>query len=439
MGKIVVSVERLGKQYHIAKVKNKHCTLRDSLVGAVTGPFRRANKLMKGQATGASELDETIWALKDISFEVKQGEVVGFLGANGAGKSTLLKILSRITEPTIGSAEIRGRVSSLLEVGTGFHQELSGRENIYLNGAILGMRRREIDRKFDEIVAFSEVGRFIDTPIKHYSSGMALRLAFAVAAHLEPEIMIVDEVLAVGDASFQKKCIGKMGDVAKQGRTVLFVSHNMGAVTQLCSRALWLEKGQLKYDDSAINAVSSYLLSGTESCGVWDNPLVSRPGQKVQLQSANVVSMNHQPVGTVDYNTSFRIEIGYVIIEPVRHMSIVFQLIDSMGQIIFESTDHDATSLNGQVRMPGKYLSICNISSHLLRPGRYFISLRAFTEGIKMFDKHDNVLTFDISYVGYHMHQNRLGLIAPLFKWDIVQTDTQDYEKYTKSPRLYVI
>src|SRR5207247_905772 len=237
MSDIAIRVENLSKRYEIGAAKRRHDTLRDQLADGLKALFRN-----KGQPR---QRKESIWALKDVSFEIKHGEVVGFIGRNGAGKSTLLKILSRITEPTAGHAEVRGRVGSLLEVGTGFHHELTGRENIYLNGAILGMKKAEIDRKFDEIVDFSGVEKFIDTPVKHYSSGMHVRLAFAVAAHLEPEILLVDEVLAVGDAAFQKKCLGKMGDVAKKGRTVLFVSHNMAAVTRLCPKAILLDNGSI--------------------------------------------------------------------------------------------------------------------------------------------------------------------------------------------------
>ena len=259
MSDIAIRAEKLSKQYRIGGRREKYKTLRDTVTDAVTAPFRRAARLLRGQATGAAELDETIWALKDVSFEVKQGEVVGIIGANGAGKSTLLKVLSRITEPTSGYAEIYGRVGSLLEVGTGFHPELTGRENIALNGAILGMSRAEIERKFDEIVAFAEVERFIDTPVKHYSSGMYLRLAFAVAAHLEPEILLIDEVLAVGDVAFQRKCLGKMGEVASQGRTVLFVSHNMGAIRRLCQRTIVLSGGRIIYDGDNDTAIDTYL------------------------------------------------------------------------------------------------------------------------------------------------------------------------------------
>lgn len=233
MGDIALRVEGLGKQYRIGKAEAAYRTFRDVLADTLSAPFRRAVGLLRGNAAAANNLSEVIWALRDVSFTVKKGEVVGIIGRNGAGKSTLLKILSSITEPTTGEAKLYGRVGALLEVGTGFHPELTGRENIYLNGAILGMSRAEIRRKFDEIVAFAEVEKFIDTPVKHYSSGMGLRLGFAVAAHLEPEILIVDEVLAVGDSAFQRKCLGKMGEVAGEGRTVLFVSHNMAAVQNL--------------------------------------------------------------------------------------------------------------------------------------------------------------------------------------------------------------
>ena len=261
MGDIALRVEDLSKQYRIGGNREAYKTLRDTFTDVVVSSFRRAGKLLRGRSRRAAELGETFWALKDVSFEIKRGEVVGIIGYNGAGKSTLLKILSRITEPTEGYADIYGRVGSLLEVGTGFHPELTGRENLYLNGAILGMKRAEIARKFDEIVAFAEIERFIDTPVKHYSSGMYMRLAFAVAAHLEPEILLVDEVLAVGDARFQKKCFNKMQDVGQQGRTVLFVSHNMPAITRLCQRAILLDGGRVLQDGPSHQVVSAYLNS----------------------------------------------------------------------------------------------------------------------------------------------------------------------------------
>ncbi len=252
----VIQVQHISKMFHIGRLRQQHDTLRDSLMAGLkssTGRLRRRDPA----AGGAS--DDSLWALRDVSFEVQPGEIVGIIGRNGAGKSTLLKILSRITEPTDGQALIHGRVGSLLEVGTGFHPELTGRENIYLNGAILGMRRTEIDRKFDEIVAFAEIEQFLDTPVKRYSSGMYVRLAFAVAAHLEPEILLVDEVLAVGDVEFQRKCLGKMGDVAKTGRTVLFVSHNMAAIEGLCTHGVLLKKGRVTSYGRVKDVIEDYL------------------------------------------------------------------------------------------------------------------------------------------------------------------------------------
>lgn len=259
MNDISIRVENLSKRYRIGQ-REPYKTLRDVLMDVFTAPFRRSrrqNLLISQSKFGGPRLDY-IWALKDVSFQVKQGEVVGVIGRNGAGKSTLLKILSRTTDLTEGRVEIYGRIGSLLEVGTGFHPELTGRENIYLNAAILGMKRREIDRKFDEIVDFAEVEKFLDTPVKRYSSGMYVRLAFAVAAHLEPEILLVDEVLAVGDAAFQKKCLGKMGDVARSGRTVLLVSHQMNSIRKLCERCIWLDTGHLRMADFATKVVSAY-------------------------------------------------------------------------------------------------------------------------------------------------------------------------------------
>ena len=257
MSQVAIRVEELGKRYRIG-ARQSYLTLRDVLARSLQAPRRL---LQRATSKSPNHRPQHIWALKGVSLEVREGEVVGLIGRNGAGNTTLLKILARVTRPTDGYAEIHGRVGSLLEVGTGFHAELTGRENVYLSGAILGMSKREIDRKFDQIVAFAEIEKFLDTPVKHYSSGMYMRLAFSVAAHLEPEILLVDEVLAVGDAAFQKRCLGKMGDVARQGRTVLFVSHNMSAILNLCSRALLLEEGRLAKEGSAQETVKSYLAS----------------------------------------------------------------------------------------------------------------------------------------------------------------------------------
>jgi lipopolysaccharide transport system ATP-binding protein len=290
MSGVAIKVENLGKQYRIGGPQARYKTLRDSITDAMAAPFRRAAKLLRGHAYGAAELDETIWALKDISFEVNQGDVIGIIGRNGAGKSTLLKILSRITEPTEGKVKIFGRVGSLLEVGTGFHSELTGRENIFLNGAILGMKKAEIERKFDEIVTFSEIEKFIDTPVKHYSSGMYMRLAFAVASHTEPEILLVDEVLAVGDAQFQKKCLGRMDEVGKEGRTVLFVSHNMTAIKALCKRGVLLENGKIAYDGD-VSTVTEKYLSGLENSHK-NIPLSQRKREKYLPLYAKIIDFS---------------------------------------------------------------------------------------------------------------------------------------------------
>ena len=276
MNDYAIRAENLGKKFHIGAVK-KNRNFREALIDGLKSSCRRASSLLTGHSKGFSEADETIWALKDVSFEIKRGEIVGIIGRNGAGKSTLLKILSRISEPSEGFVDIYGRVGSLLEVGTGFHHELTGRENVYLNGAILGMKKDEISSKFDEIVAFAEVDKFIDTPVKHYSSGMYLRLAFAVAAHLEPDILLVDEVLAVGDAAFQKKCLGKMSEVAQVGRTVLFVSHNMAAVANLCQNAILLDEGRATLKGEPNEIINRYIEDTHRNLSV---PLALRKDRK---------------------------------------------------------------------------------------------------------------------------------------------------------------
>ena len=324
MSRTVIQVEGLGKRYRIDQGV-RQTALRHLIGDALRAPVRLLggasshnsdlnrgrNSLhnLAGQANGDSPF---IWALKDVSFDVKEGEVVGLIGRNGAGKSTLLKILARITRPTEGHAEIRGRIGSLLEVGTGFHAELTGRENVFMSGAILGMRKAEIDRKFDEIVAFSEVERFLDTPLKHYSSGMQMRLAFAVAAHLEPEILLVDEVLAVGDASFQKKCLGKMNDISKQGRTILFVSHNMVALRKLCPRAIRLEGGQV-IDSGNSDAVVGHYLQGNVEARFeteWEDPETAPGDHRVRLRSIRMIPQ-YGSEGLITVHTPLRIEFTY--------------------------------------------------------------------------------------------------------------------------------
>jgi lipopolysaccharide transport system ATP-binding protein len=318
MSDIAIRVENLGKKYHIGGKQERYSTLRDSLVQGISAPFKRIGGLLRGEAAAASDLSEEIWALKDVSFDIKHGDVVGIIGRNGAGKSTLLKILSQITEPTTGRAEIYGRVGALLEVGTGFHPELTGRENIFLNGAILGMRRKEMERKFDEIVDFSGVEKFIDTPVKHYSSGMQMRLAFAVAAHLEPEILIVDEVLAVGDAEFQKKCMGKMGEVAKGGRTVLFVSHNLGAVRELCETCVFLESGYIKDFGVTLNILPIYASSMGNSTYEFVASNKLKPTQFLSIKIDEIIDESVLIVSVI-----FKVEMPSSIALDVRFKDIL--------------------------------------------------------------------------------------------------------------------
>lgn len=279
MSDIAIRVEKLGKKYHIGGKHKKYGRLGDKVIDMALSPFRRVGRLISGKITNASDLDQAFWALNEVSFEIRHGEIVGIIGHNGAGKSTLLKILSRITEPTTGYADVFGRVGSLLEVGTGFHPELTGRENVYLNGSILGMHKAEINRKFDEIVDFAEIEQFIDTPVKHYSSGMYVRLAFSVAAHLEPEILLIDEVLAVGDVAFQKKSLGKMENVSHQGRTVIFVSHNMNALQRLCPQSILLSHGRLVTQDKTDKVIEQYL-SAVSSASTGPNSVIDLTKQK---------------------------------------------------------------------------------------------------------------------------------------------------------------
>jgi lipopolysaccharide transport system ATP-binding protein len=435
MSHIAISSSNLSKKYLIGEIQPSYRTLRDSMADFLFSPVRKLTKRLLGQAKVPNKQPETIWALEDVSFEVKHGEVIGIIGRNGAGKSTLLKVLSRITEPTSGFASIRGRAASLLEVGTGFHPELTGRENIHLNGAILGMKKSEIRRKFDEIVAFAEVERFVDTPVKHYSSGMYLRLAFSVAAHLEPEILIVDEVLAVGDVGFQKKCLGKMGTVAQSGRTVVFVSHNMGAISQLCERVLWLERGKIRLDGEACKVISSYLTPEIETSSTWKNSSDIPGDVEVQIRMVCLISEDGQPTNVVKFDAPFGVEISYVIGRPVRDLSVVCRLTDSQGNILWTSWDSDTTPWSGRVREPGDYVSVCTIPGGMLRPGRYLLSVGAHISNVKLFSYHENVLAFEVSEVGFTLNRNRIGLFTPLFAWKILPQRSSVLESSKSEPK----
>ncbi|MGE5221507.1 MAG: polysaccharide ABC transporter ATP-binding protein, partial [Omnitrophica WOR_2 bacterium] len=362
MTDIAIRVENLGKQFTIGLAPERYRTLRDSLANAAAAPLHLARSLVRKNQRQPFAKNK-IWALRDVSFEIRQGQVLGVIGRNGAGKSTLLKILSRVTEPTEGYAEIYGRVGSLLEVGTGFHHELTGRENIYLNGAILGMKRAEIDRKFDEIVDFSEVEQFIDTPVKRYSSGMYLRLAFAVAAHLEPEILVVDEVLAVGDAEFQRKCMGKMSDVAQEGRTVLFVSHNMSAILRLTEETVVLDKGNLVYRAPTPQAIDYYMAAGFSEEGerTWrqdEIPLDAAPFCPIAMRVRDAKGRVAETIRSTEAAT---VEIEYALDSAITGLRVGIYLMTMRGEYVFTSfdTDHPEQYERFSSRPAGHFISRC--------------------------------------------------------------------------------
>ncbi|MFZ2491604.1 MAG: ABC transporter ATP-binding protein [Thermoanaerobaculia bacterium] len=415
-----VRCQGVSKRYRIGERRDAR-NFREVLRDAFRSPFRSS------AARADAEPPAEVWALNDVSFDVRHGEAIGFIGENGAGKSTLLKILSRITEPTSGRIEVRGRVSSLLEVGTGFHGELTGRENIQLNGAILGMTRREIRERFDQIVAFAEIDRFIDTPVKYYSSGMYMRLAFAVAAHLEPEILIVDEVLAVGDASFQNKCLRKMSDVAHEGRTVLFVSHNMPAVKALCNRAVWLKQGRIIDRGTPTAVVSHYLQHVTSDDAREDLAEV-------------IASSEHDPVfrltsiRTLQKDTDTRhvfngeetkVEIGFEVFESTLGLQVYFQLYDLEEVLIFESL-HNGAAPPPPIVPPGRYLATATIPANLLASRPYQLRIKAGIHNVRHLinpirvniDVHESGVV-NRAFGGYESP----GRIAPLLSWTVERTE----------------
>ncbi len=420
MTETAIRVEGLGKRYRIgAPVMNYH-TLRETFVDAVRAPLRK----IRGSAEDGSL--NSIWALKDISFEVKQGQVLGIIGRNGAGKSTLLKILSRVTDPTEGLGEIHGRVGSLLEVGTGFHPELTGRENIFLNGAILGMRRSEIERNFDEIVEFAEVGQFIDTPVKRYSSGMYLRLAFAVAAHLEPEILVVDEVLAVGDAEFQRKCLGKMSDVAQQGRTVLFVSHNMSAILRLTQETIVIEKGRLGLRAPTAQAVDHYLSQGYSQEGqrIWEADEVPADAEPFFPVAVRLLNRHGKVVDTIRSVEPCTVEMEYELHAPITGLRIGVYLLSTRGEYIFTSFDTDEAERFEQMgsRPAGRYVSRCTIPADFLNEGRFVIGVNASSYRVRRYFQDEKALTFTVDAIGapgMQWPEPRMGAVRPRLDWQI--------------------
>lgn len=424
MSSPVISVEDLGKKYVIRHKSNGHSRwnysrLSDDIIAAVKTPFRALG--VNGHAKMGSE---EFWALRNVSFEVNQGEVLGVIGRNGAGKSTLLKILSRITELTEGRVRLRGRVASLLEVGTGFHPELSGRENIYLNGAILGMGRAEIKNKFDEIVAFAEVEKFLDTPVKRYSSGMYVRLAFAVAAHMDPEILLVDEVLAVGDAAFQRKCLGKMSDVCGSGRTIIFVSHNMQVIRQLCRSVLWLDKGCVRELAVSEDAVGHYLAAETktDSIAELNDHLASIPSDPAFR--LNRVDVRQDGVSTTSLLSGKPVEIqlNYEVLQEAYGLHIYFMLCDMDGTLIFESLHNGASGEHLPLVNRGSYVSTAIIPADFLAGRNYELQIQAGIHCLRGFFRTPLAVRLQVlnaglvnrAYAGY----DTPGKLAPLIPWD---------------------
>jgi lipopolysaccharide transport system ATP-binding protein len=426
-----ISVQNISKQYKIgaAQQKFKYGMFRDVIMDTLTTPVR-LYRALRGQGMRGTSGISMIWALDDVSFDLEEGKVLGIVGRNGAGKSTLLKILSRVTEPTKGTVTVRGRVGSLLEVGTGFHPELTGRENIYMNGAILGMKRAEIDSKFDEIVDFSEVSQFIDTPVKRYSSGMYLRLAFAVAAHLEPEILVVDEVLAVGDADFQRKCLGKMGDVAQQGRTVLFVSHNMSAILRLTEEAIVLKKGQLIKRAPTHEAVDFYLSSGMAESGqrIWETdeiPVASEPFRPVAVR---LKDRSRNIIDTIRSTEPLTVEWEYQINAPITGLRVGMYLSTMRGEYVFTTFDTDDEKQYEQfgARKAGRYISRCEIPADFFNEGRYSLGVNASSFGVKRYFMDENALSFSVDISGapgMQWAEVRQGPVRPRLNWKIEKLD----------------
>jgi lipopolysaccharide transport system ATP-binding protein len=424
----VISVENLSKRYligHQSAQREQYNALRDIIGREARNFARKAVDLARGRQIIQGDDVEELWALKDVSFEVKQGEILGIIGRNGAGKSTLLKVLSRITEPTEGQVRLRGRVGSLLEVGTGFHPELTGRENIFLNGAILGMSRNEITRKFDEIVAFAEVERFLDTPVKRYSSGMYVRLAFGVAAYLEPEILIVDEVLAVGDAAFQKKCLGKIDDVARrEGRTVIFVSHNMSAINSLCSKAIHLHEGLL-LEVGDTRAVVSRYLAKAQAKDEGQKALVGRSNGQQQkavfFTGVSILSHERTVSSKLEVTKPFYVCLQYAANGKASGVELVLRVETDDGVAVFSTThlfpDRGSQSCP-EHRPQARYVEI---PAMFLMPGSYFVTITAHAPMIEVHDQYQRILGFEIIDTGtaFAVHRNYkdIGIVIADLPW----------------------
>ena len=390
----IIKAEQISKQYQIGAREAAYSTVREALITKLRAPA----KLFRRNGRSANE---TIWALRDVNFEVRPGEVIGIIGRNGAGKSTLLKILSRITEPTTGKIELYGRVGSLLEVGTGFHAELSGRENIFLNGSILGMTRTEIAAKFDEIVAFAEIEKFIDTPVKRYSSGMYVRLAFAVAAHLEPEILLVDEVLSVGDTAFQKKCLGKMNDVSREGRTIIFVSHNMATIVRICTRGILISDGKIEADGPVDSVIQGYLDASAQHGGTRTFPI--EPAKAAQFTSLGLLTKEGEPTASFDVRFDITVEAEYVVRQPVPQGLLGVRVSTADGLPIFTSHHVDTldpSSPATQALLPGSFRTQITIPPNFLVPGSYLLTVAVVDAKMRLIDMQEDAISFDVGETG---------------------------------------
>jgi lipopolysaccharide transport system ATP-binding protein len=422
--KPAINIKHVSKRYRIGGLHPGYMTFREMIGGVVTAPFRR----LKG-----GNGHQTLWALDDINLEIRQGELVGIIGHNGAGKSTLLKILSRVTKPTTGEVELFGRIGSLLEVGTGFHPDLTGRENIFLSGAILGMRRAEINRKFDEIVAFSELQKFIETSVKWYSSGMYVRLAFSVAAHLEPEILMMDEVLAVGDAAFQQKCLDKMHDIRQQGRTILFVSHDMAAITRLCKRVVLLEKGRVTCDGEPREVVKHYLNSSlkTGASREWLNPLEAPGDEVARLRGVRVRDEDGETISVVDIRKQFGIELMYEVLEEGHPLVPVIEFYNEEGTELFSTHDTNA-EWRRHARPRGTYTSTVWIPGNLLAEGSLVghVSIMSHFPTTVLHAYERNAFAFQVvdSPAGDSARGDYIGpmpgVIRPLLNWSTEANET---------------
>jgi len=415
-----IIMDNIGKRYKIGMREKCDKSFREAVADACTAPFRRLRSLRE-KTTG----EDTIWALKDVSFQIQPGQVVGIIGRNGAGKSTLLKILSRITEPTTGRARIRGRIGSLLEVGTGFHPELTGQENIYLNGAILGMKKAEIDRKFDRIVAFAEVDKFLNTPVKRYSSGMRVRLAFAVAAHLDPEILLVDEVLAVGDAAFQKKCLGKMEDVSKQGRTVLFVSHNMSIIQKLCSRTLHLSAGSVVADGDTRQVVENYLAAtqpASETPSLYNLPRahgLGGLGEQIRFTKCSLLDSAGNVAPNILFGEPFAVRLEARSKSQFQELSVVIGIESFNGDMIASPASEDSKTFFSA--SPDRPLSVvARFNDFLLTPGVYWLTI-AIRNGRVGVDQVVQAARFEVlqaTYRDFNPHSGTWGYVHTTAHWE---------------------